>query len=133
VLTIIGSIPRTPRNGPVRALGVGWVPIAIAAALLLPGANAFSAEHESQAESGPEQVLAQHKCGECHAVDATGIGPSYKQIAERYKDQPGAAVRLKTRIRNGGSGAWGSVPMPPSPSIPSHELNEIANWILALK
>jgi cytochrome c len=105
----------------------------VIAAFLLHATVAFGAEQEPAKAVSPEKMAVQYKCDACHAVDASGVGPSYKQIAARYKDQPGAAVRLKTRIRNGGSGVWGSVPMPPSPQIPTYELNEITNWILALK
>jgi cytochrome c551/c552 len=103
------------------------------AAFSLPATAAFGAETEPAKAVSPEKMAVEYKCDACHAVDASGVGPSYKQIAAKYKDQPGAAVRLKTRIRNGGSGVWGSVPMPPSPQIPTYELNEITNWILALK
>lgn len=120
---------RARRNVASR---VGLASLVIAV-FSLPLTVAVSAEEEPPPARDAERMMAQHGCGACHAVDAKSVGPSYNEIAARYKDQPGAATRLKTRIRNGGSGVWGSVPMPPSPKIPSHELNDITNWILALK
>jgi cytochrome c551/c552 len=117
-------------SGAARRAGLASIAIV---AFSLRVTDALCADEEPATARSPEQMLVQYGCGACHAVDGSGVGPSYKQIAAKYKDQPGVAVRLKTRIRNGGSGVWGSVPMPPSPQIPSHELNEITNWILALR
>src|SRR5216117_2357855 len=57
-------------------------------------------------------------CLACHGVDKQMIGPAFKEIAARYKGQDGAAARLAEKVRRGGSGAWGSLPMPPNPDLP---------------
>ncbi len=72
-------------------------------------------------------------CMGCHTVDKKQVGPAFKDIAARYAGQPGAAARLADKIVNGGSGAWGAVPMPANPKVSPDEAKALANWVLGLK
>lgn len=72
-------------------------------------------------------------CNACHAVDETRIGPAYRDIATRYADDRVAAEdRLSVKIRYGGAGAWGIVPMISNPGVSADEAGELARWILSL-
>jgi cytochrome c len=72
-------------------------------------------------------------CAGCHALDRRVVGPSFKEIAARYADDADAERKLAGKIRNGGQGAWGSVPMPPNPGLGDAELITIVTWVLQQK
>jgi len=81
-----------------------------------------------------EQALAlmkKHNCSSCHAVDKKLIGPSYKEVATKYKGDPAAEAKLIDKVVKGGSGVWGPVPMPPHPTVPKEDIKAIVDWILA--
>lgn len=67
----------------------------------------------------------------CHAVDKKLVGPSFKDIAAKYKGDPTAQEKLIAKVRKGGAGVWGPIPMPSHPSTNQAELEAITKWILA--
>lgn len=74
-------------------------------------------------------ALAQkHGCTACHAIDSRILGPSFREIAARHAGRDDASTWLASRIRAGGSGAWGTIPMPPQ-SAPEVDLRAIADWL----
>lgn len=68
-------------------------------------------------------------CFTCHTLEGKAIGPSFKDIARRYKADKGAEARLAVRIKNGGSGAWGKLAMPASP-LTDAEARQLARWTM---
>ena len=72
-------------------------------------------------------------CMSCHAVDRKILGPSFKEIAARYKDNKGAADILATKIVKGGSGVWGAVPMPANNQVSEADAKKLAAWVLSTK
>jgi len=82
---------------------------------------------------GVEGMLAKYACTACHTVDTKVIGPSFAEVAAKYRGQKDAPQKLAEKVRNGGSGAWGQIPMPPNPSLPDKDLHTIIEWILALR
>jgi cytochrome c len=85
--------------------------------------------------SGPvfaQAELAQQKnCLACHAADKKLVGPSYKDIAAKYKGDKDAAAKLAKKIREGGVGVWGQVPMPANPQVNEQEAASLAKWVLS--
>jgi len=78
--------------------------------------------------------LAQKKnCMACHAVDKKIVGPSYKDVAAKYKGQKDIEAKLADKIMKGGVGAWGQVPMPANPQVSADEAKKLAKWILETK
>ncbi len=80
-----------------------------------------------------EKTLQGMGCFACHAVDAKRVGPSYLQIAERYRGQEGVVPGLVVKIINGGGGVWGPVPMVTHPQFDSATLTPLVEQILALE
>jgi cytochrome c len=79
------------------------------------------------------QQLAQQKgCMACHDMKAKKVGPSYTDIAKKYAGKPDAVDYLAGKIRKGGAGVWGSIPMPPQ-NVSEAEAKQLAKWILGLK
>ena len=80
---------------------------------------------------GVEGMLAKYGCTACHTVDTKVIGPSFAEVAAKYRGQKDVPQKLAEKVRNGGSGAWGEIPMPPNPSLADKDLHTIIEWILA--
>ena len=74
-----------------------------------------------------QQLLAKYGCVGCHAVDTKIVGPAFQDVAKKY---PGNAEYLSKKIRSGGSGVWGTFPMP-AQDLPADDLQRIANWLAA--
>ena len=72
-------------------------------------------------------------CMSCHAVDRKILGPAFKDVAAKYKDNKGAADMLATKIMKGGSGVWGAVPMPANNQVSEAEAKKLAAWVLSTK
>lgn len=70
-------------------------------------------------------------CLACHAVDRKMVGPSYKDVAAKHKGQADAVAKVAARIKSGGSGMYGPVPMPAQPNLKDDELKLLAAWVLA--
>ena len=84
------------------------------------------------AEEIPE-LAKQKNCLACHAVDKKVVGPAYKAVAAKYANDPGAAARLSKKVREGGTGVWGKIPMPANPKVSEAEADTLVKWVLSLK
>lgn len=80
-----------------------------------------------------EQLAKKHNCLACHTVDKKMVGPSYKEVAAKYRSDAGAQAKLVDKVKKGGQGVWGQVPMPPNPTVPDAELQSLVKWILSQK
>ncbi len=78
-----------------------------------------------------EALAKKHNCLACHTVDKKMVGPAYKEIAKKYKGQ-NVAAQLEQKVKKGGQGAWGPVPMPPNPAVPDGDIKKRVDWILKL-
>ena len=98
--------------------------IVIAAALTLGTATAWAA--------GPEEAMTKAGCFACHQKDKKLVGPSYKDVAAKYKGQADAVAKLTEKVRKGGAGVWGPVPMSPNPpdKISDADLKAAIEWVL---
>ncbi len=80
------------------------------------------------------QALAQkNACMACHAIDKKIVGPSYKDVAKKYAADKGARAKLMAKVKAGGKGVWGDVPMPPNPQVKDDDLEKIMDWVLSQK
>lgn len=80
----------------------------------------------------PVEALAQKSgCLMCHGVQAAIIGPAYKDVAKKYKDDKTAEARLVEKVKAGGGGVWGKMAMPPnSPQVKDEDIRTIVKWVL---
>ena len=85
-----------------------------------------------QGASDATALLTKYNCTACHTVDKKLVGPSYKEVAAKYAGDSGAAAKLEKKVKDGGSGVWGQIPMPPN-AVPDADLKTIVTWILAQK
>ncbi len=77
-------------------------------------------------------ALARDKgCLACHGVDKKIVGPALKDIAAKYKGDAGAVANLVDKVKTGGKGVWGPIPMPPNATLSDDEMKKLVVWVLA--
>lgn len=79
------------------------------------------------------QLAQKYNCTACHAVDKKVVGPAYKDVAKKYAADKGAEAKLVAKVKAGGSGVWGPVPMPPNPQVSDADLKALVKWVLSQK
>jgi cytochrome c len=87
-----------------------------------------------QANAADATALGQKSgCFACHSVDKKVLGPAYKDVAAKYKGDKTAEAKLVAKVKVGGSGVWGPMPMPAnSPQVKDEDIKSIVQWILSL-
>ena len=80
------------------------------------------------------EALAQKSgCIACHNVDKKVIGPAYKEVAAKYATDKDALTKLSEKVKKGGTGVWGQIPMPPNDKVPEADLKALVKWVLSTK
>jgi cytochrome c len=80
-----------------------------------------------------QKLLKEKACVACHAPDKKLVGPSHKEVADKYRSRKDAVEYLAKTIREGSTGVWGPVPMPPNATVSEAEARALAKYILSLK
>lgn len=78
------------------------------------------------------ELAKQKNCLACHAADKKLVGPAYREVAAKYKADKNAQVTLAKKIREGGVGVWGQIPMPANPQVSEQEAQTLAKWVLSM-
>lgn len=132
-ITIASEMPEFARNqngnlaqqkrplGPMRGIDTARYDAGKPAAAVTATAAA--------AASHPTDLLARHACTSCHGLTSRIVGPGFNEIATRYQGRADAQVYLSKRIKEGGQGVWGAIPMPPQGGLKESDADEIARWI----
>ncbi len=101
---------------------------ALSASALI-AAPAYAALDNAQAEA----LMKKDGCAACHSVDKKIVGPAYVEVAAKYKGDKNAQAMLVKKVKDGGVGTWGQIPMPPNASTPPKDIEDLVAWILTLK
>jgi cytochrome c len=97
--------------------------IATAGSLMVAGTAA--------AADAAEALAQKSGCLACHSVSQKVLGPAYKDVAAKYKGDKGAEAKLIEKVKKGGSGVWGPIPMPAnSPQVKDADIKTIVEWVL---
>ena len=104
----------------------------LAAGVMCAGA-AFAQNKGGVDPKAAEALANKSGCIACHNVDKKVIGPAYKEVAAKYKTDNDALAKLSDKVKKGGAGVWGQVPMPPNTQVNDAEIKTIVSWILSLK
>jgi len=81
-----------------------------------------------------EDLAKKHLCTTCHVTKgAKTIGPAYVDVAKKYAGQKDAEAKLFDKVKKGGQGVWGQVPMPPNAAVPDGDVKTLVKWILSVK
>ncbi len=100
-----------------------FVALSIAAGLMASAGSAVASQ----------DMLKKYNCTACHADAKKMVGPAYKDVAAKYASDAGAAAKLATKIKKGGSGVWGPIPMPAHPQVSDADALALAKYILTKK
>ena len=116
-----GNLAQQKRPlGPMR--GIDTARYDSGKAVAVGAASSPTASHASD-------LLARHACTGCHGMTSKIIGPGFNEIATRYAGRADAQTYLSKRIREGGQGVWGAIPMPPQAALKESDADEIARWL----
>jgi cytochrome c len=99
--------------------------VSIAGAALV----ATGAAHAQSAD----ELLKKHGCTACHAIDKKLVGPAYNDVAAKYKGDAKAPAMLMEKVKKGGVGNWGQIPMPPNAAVPDADIKTMVTYVLGLK
>ena len=101
------------------------IAVVMSVGLFVIGGSALAVDQKAGA------ALAQQKaCMACHAVSQKVVGPAYKDVAKKYKGNAAAVALLSARVKKGGGGVWGNIPMPAN-NVTDAEAKQLVEWILA--
>lgn len=102
------------------------------AALTGIGFFAAGGAHAADAKAA-EDLLKKNACTACHAIDKKMVGPAYKDVAAKYRGQKDMEAKLAEKVKKGGTGVWGSIPMPPNAAVSDADIKAMVAYILTLK
>ena len=102
--------------------------------LVIFGLAVLSPAAHAQVNADAAKALAEKNlCFSCHKVEEKLVGPSYRNVAQKYQNDVEAQARIIARLQKGGKGVWGTMPMPPvGKDVPEADLKTIVAWILSL-
>ena len=83
--------------------------------------------------SANEELAKKSACLACHQTEKKLVGPAYIEVAKKYAGDAGAEAKLIAKVKAGGSGVWGAIPMPPNAAISDADIKTLVKWILAMK
>jgi cytochrome c len=86
---------------------------------------------QAYADEGADLAKAKN-CMTCHAIDKKVVGPAYKDVAAKYKGDKAAPAKLAAKVKAGGKGVWGEIPMPPN-NVTEDEAKKLVAWVLTQK
>lgn len=95
--------------------------------------TATSAGADSENINAGGKLIAVNDCLNCHQIDRKSIGPSYRQIAEKYNLNQGNIENLATAVIKGSKGLWGNAAMTPHPRLSYEEAEAMCRYILSLR
>ena len=125
-VTVRVSLATKDREQPVGKVNVFGVPVKIDGKWELLASRILPVDGKVA-----QALAAKYTCLTCHNPDTKLVGPSYRDIAARYKDDGDALTKVLGQIEKGGTGRWGSVPMPPlGDKVPAADRKALGDWIL---
>ena len=80
-----------------------------------------------------DELAKKYMCLTCHQLDKKLVGPSYHDVAAKYKGDKAAEAKLVDKVKKGGTGVWGQIPMPPNDKVPDADVKALVKWILSTK
>ena len=94
----------------------------------------LSVSPDSASDENMPALARKYNCSACHAIDKKVVGPSWRDVAKRYKGDAGAEAKLVTKVSKGGGGVWGSMPMPANDAAGTKQadMKELVKFILGL-
>lgn len=139
--TLYGCQPEAPKQAaqpaapaPAEQPAAPSEPAATAPAMSAPVAPAADvAAKPAPSQDEVMQLAKKSGCLTCHAIDKKSVGPKWKDVAAKYRGDAGAEAKLGEKILKGGSGVWGSIPMPAHPKLSESDRKTLVQFVLSLE
>lgn len=119
---VVGAVRGADTTQPARPLK---------ASTAVPAATAAKTTPVAAASSELKALLSKNSCTACHGMKSKLVGPGFNQVAAKYRGMADGEAYLMGKIKSGGAGVWGAVPMPPQSQLQDGELKVIATWLLS--
>jgi len=98
------------------------------AALALTSTSGWAADSAAALE-----LAKKSGCLACHSVEKKVVGPAWKEVSEKYKGNTEMKAKLVAKVKTGGKGVWGEVPMPPySPRVADADIETLVTFVLSI-
>jgi cytochrome c len=107
-------------------------PSTLASKLLVASFLYAGTVNAAVSEADAMKITSRYGCQACHAASTKLVGPAFKDIAKKYAGDKTAEERLEKKVKSGGSGVWGTVPMPPAVGASDADVATVVHWILSL-
>jgi cytochrome c len=139
-VTIGSTLPDYARNahenlalqnrpyGPYRGVDTTKPPVS-----KLPGKGLMAVNMTAAESITPEGLFKKHNCATCHAPASRAIGPAISEVAAKYKGQADAMKKMHAKVKVGGAGVWGAIPMPPHAHVSDGDIDVLVKWMLTGK
>jgi cytochrome c len=111
----------------------GFYQVGFKMKLRVAACAAFAVAMFAGAVHANEKLAQSSGCMTCHSVDKKIIGPSFNEVAAKYRNDKKAEADLFKKVKSGGKGVWGETPMPPNAHVKDEDINTLVHWILTLK
>ena len=133
-VTVAGqAAPAPAEESAPAAEPAAETPAPVAEAAAETATAATEAATEAAPAGGDALALATKSgCLGCHQVEVKVVGPAYKDVAAKYKGDAGALDMLAAKVKAGGVGTWGQIPMPPNAHVSDADIHTIVEWVLSL-
>jgi cytochrome c len=103
-----------------------WIAVAV-------GMSVAAGAHAVLDNAAAEAMMKKDGCAACHEIDKKLIGPSFQDVAAKYRGNPNAAAMLRDKVKKGSTHVWGEAAMPPNVLASDADIKELVDWILTLK
>jgi cytochrome c len=132
-VSVEGAAKPAATPAPAGQTAAAEAPAAEVPAADTPAAEAAAPAAAAPAAGGDQLALAtQSGCMACHQIETKVVGPAYKDVAAKYKGDAGALDMLAAKVKSGGTGTWGQIPMPPNAHVSDENIRAIVTWVLSL-
>jgi cytochrome c len=128
-VTLRASKALAGREMPAGPVNLYGVPIKVDGGWQLLAARFLPANGKEM-----QELATKHTCMTCHNADTKVVGPPYREVAAKYRNDPDAVQKLVTQMENGGTGKWGAIPMLPfKGKVPPEDMKQLAEWVLGYR
>jgi cytochrome c len=101
--------------------------------LLGSAAVMVAATASATTEAEAMDIAKKNGCLACHQLDKKMVGPAWKEVGKKYAGQADAEAKLLVKVKKGGKGVWGEVPMPPNATVKEADVKTLVQFVLTLK
>ncbi len=126
------AISPAPVATPVNPGTATTASVAATTPATKPAVKPAAADDSADIKRG-EALISKSDCFACHKVDAKVLGPSYKDVAAKYANNAATINQLVEKVKKGGSGVWGAIPMSPHAALSDDDCKAMVKYILSLK